>query len=134
VIDCRYDQDLPLVPADGQQLNHVFMNIILNAADAMEGNGRLIVTTGCVEGENKVYVEIEDTGCGIPEHVLPHIFEPFFTTKEEGKGTGLGLSMVYGIIESHGGTITAENLEGKGTRFRIELLGQENGGKASDGA
>ncbi|GAB6094447.1 hypothetical protein JCM14469_06990 [Desulfatiferula olefinivorans] len=128
VIECRYDASLPLVPADGQQLNHVFMNLILNAADAMDGTGRLIVTTGRVPGEDKVFIEIQDTGCGIPEHILPHIFEPFFTTKEEGRGTGLGLSMVYGIIESHGGRIAAESTPGQGTRFRIELPCQANGG------
>jgi PAS domain S-box-containing protein len=128
VIECRYDSALPMVPADGQQLNHVFMNIILNAADAMDGTGRLIVTTGRVPDENKVFIEIQDTGCGIPEHILPHIFEPFFTTKEEGRGTGLGLSMVYGIIESHGGHISAESTLGQGTRFRIELPCQTNGG------
>lgn len=123
-IKCHYDGELPLVPADSQQLNHVFMNIILNAADAMDGSGQLTVTTGRVIDQKKVFIEIEDTGSGIPDHVLPHIFEPFFTTKEEGKGTGLGLSMVYGIIENHGGTITAESRAGKGTKFRIELYHQ----------
>ena len=66
-------------------------------------------------------VEISDTGSGIPEDVLPHIFEPFYTTKEQGKGTGLGLSMVYGIVESHGGSIRAESESGVGTTFYIEF-------------
>ncbi|MBU1172225.1 MAG: PAS domain S-box protein [Proteobacteria bacterium] len=121
VIQCNYDETLPHVPADSQQLNHVLMNIILNAADAMDGAGHLTLTTGRITDEKKIFIEIKDSGSGIPEHVLPHIFEPFFTTKEEGKGTGLGLSMVYGIIENHGGTITAESTVGEGTKFRIEL-------------
>jgi len=112
---------LPLVPTDIQQMNHVFMNIILNAADAMEGKGKLTVKTGEVPGENIVRIEISDTGHGIPEDTLPHIFEPFFTTKEEGKGTGLGLSLVYGIIESHGGNIRAKSKAGEGTIFIIDL-------------
>jgi signal transduction histidine kinase len=128
LIECNYDNNLPMVSADSQQFNHVLMNIILNAADAMEGSGKLTVTTGRVPDKNRIFVEITDTGGGIPEHVLPHIFEPFFTTKEEGKGTGLGLSMVYGIIENHGGTIAVESELGKGTKFRIELLQNNEGG------
>ena len=130
-IECNYDPDLPLVQADGQQMNHVFMNIILNAADAMDGSGKLTVTTGRVENEARVYIEIQDTGCGIPEDIIPHIFEPFFTTKGEGKGTGLGLSMVYGIIENHGGSIAVESERGRGTKFRIELLKNNEGGTSS---
>lgn len=129
VIECNYDADMPLIPADSQQLNHVFMNIILNAADAMEGSGKLTVATGKTSDENRIFIEIKDTGTGIPENVLPHIFEPFFTTKGEGKGTGLGLSMVYGIIESHGGTISVESEMGRGTKFRIELLKNNEGGQ-----
>ncbi|MGC8853441.1 MAG: VacB/RNase II family 3'-5' exoribonuclease, partial [Halothiobacillaceae bacterium] len=95
------DPSLPKVPSDVQQLNHVFMNIILNAAEAMEGQGQLRVRTSRSEDGRYAVIQISDTGPGIPEDVLPHIFEPFFTTKEEGKGTGLGLSLVYGIIENH---------------------------------
>lgn len=127
-IICDYDETLPEIQGDNQQLNHVFMNIILNAADSMEGSGTLTVKTGQVDGENRIFIEIEDTGTGIDPKVLPHIFEPFFTTKDEGKGTGLGLSMVYGIIENHGGQITAENSVGKGVKFRIELLKNNDGG------
>jgi PAS domain S-box-containing protein len=128
LIECNYDNNLPMVSADSQQFNHVLMNIILNAADAMEGSGKLTIITGRVPDKNRIFIEITDTGGGIPEHVLPHIFEPFFTTKEEGKGTGLGLSMVYGIIENHGGTIAVESELGKGTKFRIELLQNNEGG------
>ncbi len=131
IIQCNYDPNLPVIPADSQQMNHVFMNIILNAADAMDGNGKLSISTGQVPENDRIFIEISDTGCGIPDHILPHIFEPFFTTKGEGKGTGLGLSMVYGIIESHGGRITVESDQENGTKFRIELLKHQDGGPQS---
>ncbi len=115
------DPKLPEVPADIQQLNHVFMNLILNAAEAMDGQGRLEVKTSLSPNGDAALVEITDTGPGIPEQVLGHLFEPFFTTKEEGKGTGLGLSVAYGIIENHGGKISADNRPRGGARFLIEL-------------
>ena len=119
------DPDLPKVPSDVQQLNHVFMNIILNAAEAMEGTGQLRVETLPSDNGCGILIRISDTGPGIPEDALPHIFEPFFTTKEQGKGTGLGLSLAYGIIENHGGRIWAESKIGEGTIFTIELpMGQ----------
>jgi two-component system NtrC family sensor kinase len=125
---------LPSVPADIQQLNHMFMNIILNAVEAMEGRGSLRLRTALSRERNQVIIEISDTGPGIPEDVVPRIFEPFFTTKEEGKGTGLGLSLVYGIVEDHGGHITAESKVGEGTTFIIELpLTQEEMGGPDDG-
>jgi len=114
-------ESLPPISGDAQQLNHVFMNIILNGADALEGNGVLSIKTWHAAEKNRICIEISDTGPGIPDDVLPHIFEPFYTTKEQGKGTGLGLSMVYGILESHGGTIRAESKGGEGTLFHIEL-------------
>ena len=113
--------DLPMVQSDIQQLNHLFMNIILNAAQAMEGKGRLTLKTGLSSDDKKVRIEISDTGPGIPEDTLPRIFEPFFTTKEEGKGTGLGLSLVYGIVENHDGQIKARNIDNQGAIFIIEL-------------
>ena len=119
------EPDLPKVPSDIQQLNHVFMNIILNAAEAMEGTGQLRVETLPSDNGCGVLIRISDTGPGIPEDALPHIFEPFFTTKEQGKGTGLGLSLAYGIIENHSGRIWAESKIGEGTIFTIELpMGQ----------
>ncbi len=117
----EFGDNLPPINGDAQQLNHVFMNLILNAADAMGGTGTLTIKTGYLSEPHAVLIEVADTGEGIREEVLPHIFEPFYTTKEQGKGTGLGLSMVYGILESHGGTIRAESTVGKGTRFFIEL-------------
>ena len=115
------DPDLPKVPSDVQQLNHVFMNIILNAAEAMDGTGQLCVETLPSEDGFMVWVRISDTGPGIPGDVLPRVFEPFFSTKKEGKGTGLGLSLAYGIIENHNGRIWAESEPGKGATFTIQL-------------
>lgn len=120
-IDCNTDANLPPVSGDMQQLNHLFMNIILNAAQAMDGNGQLFINTHYPSAQERITIEISDTGPGIPPDVLPHIFDPFYTTKEEGKGTGLGLSLAYGIVESHGGTIQARNLPSGGASFVIEL-------------
>lgn len=118
---------LPPVPIDAHQINHMLMNIILNAAQAMDGRGRLTVKTGAVPDEKRIRIEISDTGPGIPEELLSHIFEPFFTTKEEGKGTGLGLSLVYSIVENHGGIISVRSKRGQGAAFIIELpLEMEN--------
>jgi signal transduction histidine kinase len=101
------------------QINQVFLNLLINAAHAIEGKGTIVVRTG--HDEKVVWVEIEDTGSGIaPEH-LDHIFEPFFTTKPVGKGTGLGLSIVYGIVQSHQGTIDVKSVVGSGTTFRVTL-------------
>lgn len=112
---------LPPVQADVQQLNHLFMNIVLNAAEAMEGKGELSARSYLLPGGDRVCIEISDTGPGIPGEILPHIFEPFFTTKEQGKGTGLGLSLVYSIVENHEGNIKARSNPGEGTTFIIEL-------------
>jgi two-component system, NtrC family, sensor kinase len=127
------DESLPLVLSDIQQLYHLFMNIILNAAQAMEGKGILTIKSFLLPDKNQVLIEISDTGPGISEKHLPQIFEPFFTTKEEGKGTGLGLSLAYRIVENHGGHIRAESETGKGTTFLITLpVGtKENQGDAS---
>ncbi|MBC2709452.1 MAG: PAS domain S-box protein [Desulfosarcina sp.] len=112
---------IPLVLADTQQLSHVFMNIIINAAQAMDGNGAITITTEEAATKDKVIVEIMDTGPGISAENLEHLFDPFFTTKEEGEGTGLGLSVVYGIVENHGGTITARSIPGRGSTFTLEF-------------
>ena len=112
---------LPPVRGDIQQLYHLFMNIILNAAEAMEGKGILKVRSYLSVGGDRACVEISDNGSGIPEHVLAHIFEPFFTTKEQGKGTGLGLSLAYSIIESHGGSICVKSKDNEGTTFVVKL-------------
>ncbi|MCP4688447.1 MAG: PAS domain-containing protein, partial [Desulfobacterales bacterium] len=127
------DASLPLVLADIQQLGHLFMNIILNAAQAMKGKGKLEINTRLNENGDRIGVEISDTGPGIPLEILPRIFEPFYTTKEEGEGTGLGLSLVYSIVENHGGDVKAISDPGEGTTFIIEfpLAKEENGGEDS---
>jgi PAS domain S-box-containing protein len=112
---------LPLIICDIQQINHIFMNIILNAGQAMEGKGKLNLRTYLMSEGNRVAVEISDTGPGIPSDILPNIFDPFFTTKEEGEGTGLGLSLVYSILENHSGSIKAHSTLGEGTTFHMEL-------------
>ena len=122
------------VLADSQQLGHVFMNIIINGAQAMEGNGTLSITTFESVEQKRIFIEIADTGPGISEKDLEHIFEPFFTTKEEGKGTGLGLSVVYGIIENHNGRISAKSTPGQGSTFVIELPITQETEKGADHA
>jgi PAS domain S-box-containing protein len=110
---------IPQIECFPQQLNQVFMNLLVNAAQAIEAKGEIIIKTYQVG--KTVVVEISDTGVGIPQENLEHIFEPFFTTKEVGKGTGLGLSVVYGIIENHGGKIEVESEVGRGSTFRVIL-------------
>jgi two-component system, NtrC family, sensor kinase len=110
--------DIPTVVCSPSQVNQVFLNLITNAAQAMEaGNGTITLTTRS-EGAG-VAVDVADTGKGIPEDVLPKIFDPFFSTKEVGKGTGLGLSVSYKIVEQHGGSIEVQSDPGKGTRFTV---------------
>jgi two-component system, NtrC family, sensor kinase len=120
-IEKELSPSLPEVYGDIQQLNHIFMNIILNAADAMEGKGTLTIKSYKSLHGDSIIIEISDTGPGIPQNILPRIFEPFFTTKEEGKGTGLGLSLVYSMVDNHKGRIYVKSWIGKGTTFVIEL-------------
>jgi len=105
--------------AEGERLQQVFINIILNAIDAMPKGGRLKIELNQLN--NQAIIKIEDTGTGIKDQHLPHIFDPFFTTKGSGKGTGLGLSISYAIIQEHEGYITAESKSGKGSTFTIYL-------------
>lgn len=128
-IEKTFQEGLPAIPVDMQQIKHVFMNIILNAADAMEGEGRLSLKTFMGSLKDRVVIEITDSGPGIEEEVLLKIFDPFFTTKEQGKGTGLGLSMAYRIVEDHGGHISARSKIGHGTIFTIELMVSPDKGK-----
>lgn len=111
--------DLPEILCNPAQLNHVFMNLLINAAQAIEDQGQIDIRT--YRQEDSVAVEIADTGCGIPEDKLNRIFEPFFTTKEVGKGTGLGLSIAYDIIEKHDGKITVQSQLDQGSRFKVTL-------------
>jgi signal transduction histidine kinase len=110
---------LPPVKCVASELNQVFMNLIVNAAQAIKDVGVITIRTGC---ENDwVNIEICDSGEGIPAENLTRIFEPFFTTKPVGKGTGLGLSLSYNIVAKHGGRMEVESEVGKGTRFIIHL-------------
>jgi len=110
---------LPEVECLPSQLNQVFMNMLLNAAQAIETQGEITVRTG-ISGD-EVWVEVEDTGKGIsPEH-LTRIFDPFFTTKPIGSGTGLGLSLSYGIVQKHHGRIDVKSVLGRGSVFRVYL-------------
>lgn len=103
--------------AEGEKLQQVFLNIILNAIDAMPEGGTLGIELNQLD--NQAIVKIEDTGIGIKKRDLPHIFDPFFTTKGIGKGTGLGLSISYAIVKEHEGHITVESESGKGSLFAI---------------
>jgi len=111
--------DLPLIECLPSELNQVFMNILMNAAQALESYGVVTVTTECCG--DKVRVSIGDDGKGIPEEILPRIFDPFFTTKAVGEGTGLGLAISYGIVAKHHGSIEVTSVPGQGTLFLIEL-------------
>lgn len=119
-VETRLDRSLPEVPADEGKLRQVFANIILNAADAMPGGGKLEVATRLDADRRTAEVSFRDTGGGIPQEMLGRIFDPFFSTKGT-KGTGLGLAISYGIIQQHGGNITVESREGQGTAFTITL-------------
>ena len=112
---------LPRGMVDVSQMQQVFTNIVMNAAEAMEGKGTLTVTTRTVPDNQYIEVEFTDTGCGIPPEKREKIFDPFFTTKEVGKGTGLGLAVSHGIIARHEGTIEVTSEPGRGTSFIIRL-------------
>jgi PAS domain S-box-containing protein len=115
------DPFLPQIVGDPGQLQQVFTNLLLNAADAMNGQGRITIASQATPQGDGIILAFTDTGCGIAPEILDKIFEPFFTTKPPGKGTGLGLSIVYGVIQRHGGTITAGSPWGGGTTFTIRL-------------
>lgn len=110
---------LPPVECLPSQLNQVFMNLLMNAAQAIETRGTITIRTGT--GDDTVWIEIADTGNGIAPESLSHIFEPFYTTKPVGKGTGLGLFVSYSIVQKHHGRITVESDVGIGTTFRVWL-------------
>lgn len=117
--------DLPRVWGDADMIKQVVLNIVVNATQAIEGAGRVVVESHRVATAAGLPAMIEfsisDTGCGIPAANMKHIFEPFFTSKEVGKGTGLGLSVSYGIVKAHGGTIKVESVVGEGSTFRVQL-------------
>ncbi|MBK5274827.1 MAG: PAS domain S-box protein [Desulfuromonadales bacterium] len=118
-VELDYDPQLPLLNCYPQKLSQVFMNLVVNAAHAIEGHGIIRVRTFNENGD--IFIRISDTGKGIAPENLTRIFDPFFTTKEVGKGTGLGLSISYDIIKQHGGEITVESEVGIGTSFTVRL-------------
>ena len=110
---------LPDVPCLPTQLNQVFMNLLVNAAQAIPNKGTITLRSGF--DDSKVWVEVADDGCGMPADVQARIFEPFYTTKPVGKGTGLGLSVSYSIVQKHNGKIELKSAPGQGTSFRVLL-------------
>lgn len=117
-VDRQYGK-LPAVPCYGGKLGQVFLNLLVNAAHAIEEKGTITIRTGA--DDTNAWIEVVDTGCGISAEHINRIFDPFFTTKDVGKGTGMGLNLAYKIIEAHGGRISVRSTVGEGTTFRIEL-------------
>ncbi len=111
--------ELPLVPGARQELKQVFLNLVVNASQAIEIGGAIRLATRVLD--DSVSVQVEDDGCGIPASVIGRIFDPFFTTKPVGEGTGIGLGIAYQIVSSHDGEITVESKPGTGTCFRVTL-------------
>jgi two-component system NtrC family sensor kinase len=120
-ITSNLEEKLPLTIIDPSQIERVFINIIVNAADAMDGNGKLNIATRFDPGDNCIEVVFTDTGHGIAKENLEKIFDPFFTTKDTGHGVGLGLAISFGIIKEHNGTLSVESEVGKGTTFIVRL-------------
>jgi len=122
-IEQNLDESLSPVEANASQLQQVFLNMILNAADAMEGKGTLTVYTRKVTENDRTFAEVEftDTGYGISQENMAKLFEPFFTTKPVGKGTGLGLAVSHGIVQEHGGKIFVKSTVGEGSSFFVRL-------------
>jgi two-component system NtrC family sensor kinase len=117
----RLQPDLPAVRVDQSQMQQVFVNILMNAAEAMDGKGVLTISASAGRGAKHIEVSFADTGHGIPQEALGRLFEPFFTTKDVGRGTGLGLSISHGIVAKHGGTLTVESRLGEGATFTVRL-------------
>jgi signal transduction histidine kinase len=120
-VHTSFDNELPPVHADPDQIQQVFLNLLLNARDAMPEGGQLTVSTRSDKETSAVLVGFEDMGSGIAREDLPHVFDPFFTTKPAGSGIGLGLAVCYGIITAHGGQISVKSNNGRGTRVDISL-------------
>jgi two-component system NtrC family sensor kinase len=122
-VNTDLDPNLPDLVGSEDQLQQVFMNLVSNAAEAMEAGdgGRLNIETTYALGDDTAEVDFRDNGIGIPEENISKLFEPFFTTKKKGKGVGLGLSVAYGIIQEHGGSIYVKSKVGKGTTFRVKF-------------
>jgi two-component system NtrC family sensor kinase len=119
-VETDFAEDLPEILGNVENLESVWVNLMLNAIDAMpRGEGHLVICSRYVG--NEIRISIRDNGAGIRQEHLPHIFEPFFTTKDPGKGTGLGLSLCYQIVRQHGGTIQVFSRPGEGSEFVVVL-------------
>ncbi|MDH5597514.1 MAG: ATP-binding protein [Cyclobacteriaceae bacterium] len=112
---------IPEVDCKPGKLNQVFMNLLVNAIQSIQGEGKVIISTSLLETGEKVRISISDTGTGIPEEIQNKIFDPFFTTKDVGEGTGLGLAITKGILEDHSAELTFITKYGKGTTFNIDI-------------
>jgi PAS domain S-box-containing protein len=124
-VEWRPAEDLPALKLVPDRMQQVFLNLLLNALDAMPDGGRLRVSTGCTGEQAQVWIAFADTGRGIAPDALPHVFDPFYTTKSE--GLGLGLYITRNIVEEHGGRIEVESLLGEGTTFTVWLPAPEDG-------
>jgi PAS domain S-box-containing protein len=124
-VERAFSENLPPVNGDEHYLQQVFLNIILNAFDAMKNEGELTIAT-LYDQNRGVGIRISDTGCGIPEEAMLKIFDPFFTTKDQESGTGLGLYLSYNVITNHGGDIEVESKVGTGTTFTVWLPASQN--------
>ncbi len=120
MIQVDLDPALPMLPGDGSQLKQVILNLLMNALDATQEKGSVVIRT-CLESSHTVTLTVQDTGCGIrPEH-LGKLFEPFFTTKPVGQGVGVGLSTCYNIVRKHGGEILVRSTPDEGSTFVVRL-------------
>jgi signal transduction histidine kinase len=117
----KLDPDIPLLEMDAEKMKQVFMNLFINAAQAIGENGEIGIESQCLRSKGQVKIVVRDTGPGIAPEIQDKIFEPFFTTKGPRDGTGLGLSLSYGIIRDHGGEIYVQSKPGKGAAFTIIL-------------
>ena len=126
-VDTRYGDDLPLIAGDPAKFNQVILNLVINAAQAIEErdvSSGGVIEIGTRRDDDAVVIEVRDNGCGIPQHLHERVFEPFFTTRDVGKGTGQGLALSYKTVTEHlGGTITLSSDEGQGASFVIRVPG-----------
>lgn len=146
VIEWKPCEDDTSICIDPSHLDQILANLCVNAADAIDGSGKIVIESGMevidppraqslgVGSGPHVRLTVSDTGCGIPRELIPHIFEPFFTTKASGKGTGLGLATVYGIVTQNNGAITVDSTEGGGTSFTILIPSASTGPVREDAA
>ncbi len=127
-IERDWDANVPQLVLDAEKMGQVFMNLLMNAKQAIGKEGTVRIRTQYDQAARKVLVEVADDGCGIKAQHLYRIFDPFFTTKSTGEGTGLGLSIIYGIVKNHGGEILVESEEGRGATFTVVLPETSPGG------